>query len=77
VEVDMSDNCASSDDPHAGQILVGARKIADYLIFLGFSDMSEKRVFDWCESGRLPHTRIGTRLIANKRALLRHFGLEE
>jgi hypothetical protein len=72
----MSDNCTSGDEAHAGQILMGAKKICDYLVFLGFTDMTEKRVFDWCETDRLPHTRIGSRLIANKRALLRHFGLE-
>lgn len=72
----MSDNCTNGDDPHAGQILVGAKRICDYLVHLGVTDMTEKRVFDWCETGRLPHTRIGTRLFANKRALLRHFGLE-
>jgi hypothetical protein len=72
----MSENCTNGHDPHAGQILVGARAIRDYLIVLGFTEMTEKRVFDWCETGRLPHTRIGSRLIANKPALLRHFGLE-
>jgi hypothetical protein len=72
----MSENCTNGQDPHAGQILVGARAIRDYLILLGFTDMTEKRVFDWAETGRLPISRIGSRLIANKRTLLRHFGLE-
>lgn len=72
----MSENCTGGDDPHAGQILVGAKKICDYLVLLGLSEMTERKVFDWCESGRLPHTRIGSRLIANKPALRRHFGLD-
>jgi hypothetical protein len=61
---------------HAGQILDGAKMIAEYLSLLGF-EMTERRVFHWAADGRLPVKKIGMRLIANKRTLLHHFGLDE
>jgi hypothetical protein len=64
------------DAIYAGQILDGARAITEYLIHLGFTAMTEKRVFHWAADGRLPVTKIGHRLVANKRALLRHFGID-
>jgi predicted transcriptional regulator len=63
-------------DPHAGQVLDGAKAIQRYLVHLGFTAMTEKRVFHWAANGRLPVKKIGNRLVANKRALLRHLGLE-
>ena len=67
----------SGDDAiYAGQILSGAKMIAQYLTHLGFADMTEKKVFHWAADGRLPVRKIGNRLVANKRALLRHFGLD-
>jgi hypothetical protein len=73
----MSDEVrgATDDALHAGQILDGAKMIAKYLIHLGFADMTEKKVFHWAADGRLPVKKIGNRLVANKGALLRHFGL--
>jgi hypothetical protein len=65
----------NNDAVHAGQILDGAKKIAKYLVHLGFADMTEKKVFHWAANGRLPVKKIGKRLVASKRALLRHFGL--
>jgi hypothetical protein len=38
--------------------------------------MTEKKVFHWAADGRLPIKKIGNRLVANKRTLLRHFGLD-
>ena len=64
------------DATYAGQILDGAKMIAKYLIYLGFTDMTEKKVFHWAAVGRLPVRKIGNRLVANKRTLLTHFGLE-
>lgn len=61
---------------HAGQILDGGKKIAEYLTHLGFPDMSDKKVFQWAADGRLPVRKIGNRLVTNKNALLRHFGLD-
>lgn len=63
-------------DQHADQILDGAKVITKYLIYLGFSDMTEKKVFHWAADGRLPVKKVGHRIVANKRTLLRHFGLE-
>jgi len=57
---------------YAGQILDGANMIAQYLVHLGFADMTEKKVFHWAADGRLPVKKIGNRIVANKRALLRH-----
>jgi hypothetical protein len=66
----------SNDDAvYAGQVLDGAKMIAQYLVHLGFTDMTEKKVFHWAANGRLPVKKIGNRLVANKRTLLRHFGL--
>lgn len=65
----------TDDATYAGQVLDGARNIADYLSHIGFPDMTEKKVFHWAADGRLPVKKIGNRIIANKRALLRHFGL--
>jgi hypothetical protein len=65
----------NDDSIYAGQILDGAKMIAQYLVHLGFADMTEKKVFHWAADGRLPVKKIGNRLVANKRALLRHFGL--
>jgi hypothetical protein len=64
------------DAAYAGQILNGAKTIAKYLVHLGFTDMTEKKVFHWAADGRLPVKKIGNRLVANKRTLVRHFGLE-
>lgn len=64
------------DGDHAGQILDGAKRITKYLIYLGFDDMTEKKVFQWAADGRLPVKKIGNRIVANKRAVLRHLGLE-
>jgi hypothetical protein len=65
----------TEDAAYAGQILDGAKMIAQYLVHLGFADMTEKKVFHWAADGRLPVKKIGNRIVANKRALLRHFGL--
>jgi hypothetical protein len=65
----------TDDAVYAGQILDGAKSIAEYLVHLGFADMTEKKVFHWAADGRLPVKKIGNRIVANKRALLRHFGL--
>lgn len=61
---------------YAGQILDGAKSIAAYLVYLGFTDMNEKKVFNWAADGRLPVKKIGNRLVASKRLLVRHFGLD-
>jgi hypothetical protein len=66
----------TNDAAYAGQILDGAKLIAQYLRHLGF-EMTEKRVFHWAADGRLPVKKIGSRLTANKRALIRHFGLDQ
>jgi hypothetical protein len=67
---------ADRDDAvHAGQILDGAKMIAEYLTHLGFPDMTEKKVFSWASDGRLPTKKIGARIVTTKRALQRHFGL--
>lgn len=60
---------------YAGQILDGAKNIASYLIYLGFSDMTEKKVFHWAADGRLPVKKIGNRIVATKRSILRHLNL--
>ena len=65
----------TDDAAYAGQILDGAKVIAQYLRHLGF-EMTERRVFHWAADGRLPVKKIGSRIVANKWALLRHFGLE-
>jgi hypothetical protein len=65
----------NDDAAYAGQILDGAKTIAQYLVYLGFTDMTEKKVFHWAADGRLPIKKIGHRLVANKRTLLRHLGL--
>jgi hypothetical protein len=65
----------NDDAAYAGQILDGAEKISEYLIYLGFTDMTKGRVFHWAADGRLPVKKIGSRLIGNKRTLLQHFGL--
>ena len=67
---------AGSDEMHEGQFLDGAKAIRGYLVHLGFTQMTVKRVFHWAADGRLPVKKIGNRLVANKRALLRHFGIE-
>jgi hypothetical protein len=75
----MSDDLtepSEDDGAYAGQILDGAKTIAKYLIYLGFTDMTEKKVFHWAADGRLPVKKIGNRLVANKRKLLRHFGID-
>ncbi len=75
----MSDDVieVNKDDAlYAGQILDGAKMIAKYMVYLGFSDMTEKKVFHWAADGRMPVKKIGNRLVTNKRALLRHFALE-
>jgi hypothetical protein len=72
----MSDIPEDIRDRHADQILDGAKVITKYLIYLGFSDMTEKKVFHWAADGRLPVKKLGHRIVANKRTLLRHFGLE-
>jgi hypothetical protein len=73
----MNDNMAGNSDDtlYAEQILDGAKMIAAYLAHLGFPQMTEKKVFHWAADGRLPVKKIGNRLVANKRTLLRHFGL--
>jgi hypothetical protein len=63
-------------DSDAGQLLDGAKAIQRYLVYLGLTEMTEKRVFNWAADGRLPVKKLGNRLIANKRTLLRHFGIE-
>jgi|SRR5579862_4877397 len=63
------------DAVYAGQILDGAKNIAKYLIYLGFSDMTEKKVFHWAADGRLPVKKIGNRLITNKHLIQRHLNL--
>jgi hypothetical protein len=68
---------SGSDPEHEGQVLDGAKAIAAYLVYLGLTNMHEKKVFQWAADGRLPVRKIGNRLVANKRALLRHFGLSE
>jgi hypothetical protein len=77
-ETDMNDVTEVNKDDalYAAQILDGAKMIAKYLVHLGFTDMTEKKVFHWAADGRLPVKKIGNRLIANKPTLLRHFGLE-
>jgi hypothetical protein len=67
---------AEDDLRNAGQILDGAKSIADYLVYLGLQDMTDKKVFQWVADGRLPVIRVGNRIIANKRSLLIHFGIE-
>lgn len=62
-------------DAWAGQMLDGAKAIQGYLVHLGFSDMTEKRVFYLAANKRLPIKKIGSRLVTSKRALLRHFDL--
>jgi hypothetical protein len=64
------------DIVHIGQLLGSAKIIAEYLVLLGLADMNEKKVFNWASNGRLPVKKIGSRILANKRDLLRHFGLE-
>lgn len=61
--------------PYAGQILDGAKAICKYLIYLGFTEMTEKRVFNWAADGRLPVIKIGSRLVTNKNRILRHFAM--
>lgn len=63
------------DHRNTGQILDGAKRIAEYLIHLGFHDMTDKKVFQWAADGRLPVIKIGNRIVTNKRALLKHFGI--
>ena len=72
-----NDFATPEDAIYQGQILDGAKKIAKYLNYIGFSDITERRVFHWAADGRLPVTKIGNRLVANKRSLLRHFGVNE
>src|SRR5690348_5906027 len=66
----------AADSMHAGQILDGAKRIAEYLALLGFTEMTPKLVFCWASDGRLPVKKIGSRLVTTKRALHGHFGLE-
>jgi hypothetical protein len=73
---DRSSEGVSDIDPHAGQLLDGAKAIQRYLVHLGFTEMTEKRVFHWAANGRLPVKKIGNRLVTTKRRLLRHFGLD-
>ena len=70
------DESTGKADPHAGQVLDGAKAIQRYLVHLGFTEMTEKRVFHWAANGRLPVKKIGNRLVTTKRRLLRHFGLD-
>ena len=72
----MSAEAEASGDTHAGQLLDGARAIRRYLVHLGLTGMTERRVFHWAADGRLPVKKIGNRLVANKRTLLRHFGMD-
>lgn len=65
----------ANDAAYAGQILDGAKNIAKYLIYLGFTEMTEKKVFHWVANGRLPAKKIGNRLVSNKNAILQSFGL--
>src|SRR5687767_1547828 len=72
---DQGPEISRDDAAYAGQILDGAKNIARYLIYLGFSEMTEKKVFHWAADGRLPIKKIGNRLVANKRAILEHLNL--
>lgn len=67
----------TADAAYAGQILDGAKNIAKYLIYLGFAEMTEKKVFHWAADGRLPVKKIGNRLVANKRSILQHLNLHQ
>ena len=74
----MSNNSPNAEPEvvHLGQLLGSAKIIAEYLVLLGLADMNEKKVFNWAADGRLPVKKIGNRIVANKRELLRHFGLD-
>jgi hypothetical protein len=74
----MSDDAGllnRDESMYADQILDGAKNIANYLSYLGFSGMTEKKVFHWAADGRLPVKKIGNRLVTNKRSILRHLNL--
>ncbi len=72
---DSAGSAHTDDAAYAGQILDGGKMIARYLVHLGFSDMTEKKVFQWAADGRLPTKKIGVRIVTTKRALQQHFGL--
>lgn len=76
-DVPAEEAAVGDDDQYAGQILDGAKTITRYLVYLGFTDMTEKMVFHWAADGRLPVLKIGNRLVTNKRAIHRHFGLRQ
>lgn len=58
-----------ADEANAGQILDGAKAITKYLDFLGFSEMTERRVFHWAADGRLP-VKIGLLLISGQSCVI-------
>jgi hypothetical protein len=58
--------------PEAGDILHGARKIAEYMRQLGF-EMTERRCFDWVAAGRIPHIKVGAGIISRKSAINERF----
>ena len=72
----LSKEVDTDDTRFARQILDGAKNIAEYLVYLGFLGMTERKVFDWAANGKLPVKKIGNRLVANKRMLVKHFGLD-
>ncbi len=74
---DQAPELNADDAAYSGQVLDGAKNIAKYLIYLGFLEMTEKKVFHWAADGRLPVKKIGSRLVANKRSILRHLNLCE
>lgn len=60
---DQAPELSADDAAYSGQILDGARNIAKYLISLGFSEMTVKK--------------IENRIVANKRSFLRHLNLSQ
>jgi hypothetical protein len=57
-------------DALAGDLLVGADAILNYLVFLGLPEDTD--VYYERRSGRLPIGKYGANLIASKRRLNRH-----
>jgi hypothetical protein len=74
--IDVSTERKGDLDFYAGQILDGAKAIARYLNHIGFTEMNERKVYHWAADGRIPVTKVGNRLVTNKRRVLRHMGIE-
>jgi hypothetical protein len=65
----LSGGVELEDDEMKGDLLWGAKAMADYISELSTESIPVSRIFHWIEAGHIPAGRMGGKLVGSKLAI--------